>query len=276
MTKAIAIHFYTGERAPCKARITLDNYTRDISKVTCKNCLAWLERRKPKTMEEQPMAKERKRPTKKNTETPATPETEIPTTDQAGDELDRIALRQLQKAAANMNEALGFDPPIPVESEDMDVLQEAIKKAATEILVEDNPAGENVKKSLAENPDFPHLTEETWAFLMEAGMLTHLAPTPEKKKTITKKAAPKKESERYTRFNSMAAAMKQTGGKEISISDFVSKSDNLYSTKTGKTPNPKEAANMAKSAILLLRSFGVLIVNGDFLSFSPGAYDLLK
>lgn len=272
MTKAIAIHFYTGEKAPCKARITLDNYTHDASKVTCKNCLAWLERRKPKTTEETPMATERKRPTKtKKTETPATeaPATESPaqeTTDQPGDELERIALAQLQKVAANMNEALGFDPPMPADSEDRGALQEAIKSAATEIVAEDNPAGENVKKSLAENADFPHLTEETWAFLMEAGMLAHLAPVaaPEKKKGgAAKKKAP------------TTAAKKSGPGVISTILELIKKTskdapitkDFILQELTKAFPD-REATRMAKTVNVQLptrmsKERGVNIVSGE-------------
>ena len=261
------IHFFTGERAPCKARISLDNYTHDPNKVTCPTCREWLDRKNTKTKMEGNNMEKRKRPTK----------IENPTSEAHPDSI----LIQLQKVAANMNEALGFDPPIPADSEDMDVLQEAIKEAATEIFVEDNPSGENVKKTLAENPEFPYLSEGTWDWLVNAGMLAHLKLFPEKTEHVAKKERPSKEKkarpekerkvqkpkkekkDTYTRDDSIVEALNaMRGGDPLCINDIAEKANALY-ISNGGSPNGSKKALRAILDHVLKALVGLGVVRFD-------------
>lgn len=174
----------------------------------------------------------------------------------------------LISVADDLNTALGLDPAIDTELEDSE-LTEKIREEAAQV-------GFNIKTNAVDaavlKADKKALKEETWEFLLSAGMLDHTkeietakssgkgkdkGASGKGKDTPAKKDAPAKKAPaapRYTRAHSMGDAFKE---KPATLTKAAKLADDLYAKKGGKsniTASERDAIYVAE----MLSTFGVI------------------
>ncbi len=166
---------------------------------------------------------------------------------------------RMVNAAKDLQAALRFEPPL-----DHTLPEEELK--------------EKLAEAAAEIQEGDILEDDTWKVLYELKLIQdsdemgEMDEDSETEKTepVTPSKTPPKSKEKtsnhekkYTRQSAVAEILMGLKTKTITIDDLVDRSDQLYSDRTGKALNRKEAESIAKRGVEMLRLFGIVEVQGD-------------
>jgi hypothetical protein len=156
--------------------------------------------------------------------------------------------KAIRKAAEEMNEVLGLDPPLDPEEEDLDTLVEMIREAAQLIDWENDhfsPKSASIIKSIVG--------------MEESGEESPSSPAQAEKSTRPKQPAKAKKpgpTATVTR-REITARVAEREGFALSLEELAQKADQEYARLTGKS-NLKEAMAAARSCWNVFKGLEIL------------------
>jgi len=172
--------------------------------------------------------------------------------------------KRMVNAAKDLQAALRFEPPLDHTLPE-DELMEKLAEAAAEIqegdILEDDTWNVLYELKLIQNPE--EMDDDDDDDEEEKPVTSKIPPKSSPKSKTAVSSNPPSHEKKYTRQSALAEILMGLKTETITVDDLVDRSDQLYSDRTGKALNRKEAESTARRGVEMLCLFGIVEVQGD-------------